>query len=38
MSRARSSAMITSLQDKSGNTYILIAGGVGDDRKHMKHC
>lgn len=29
MTKARSSAMVTALYDKSGNPYILIAGGVG---------
>jgi hypothetical protein len=30
--------MSTILYDKSGAPYILIAGGVGEDRKHTKHC
>jgi len=38
MSVARSSAMATILYDKSGNHYILIAGGMGNDKRHLKFC
>lgn len=30
--------MATILYDKSGNSYILIAGGSGDERRHLKTC
>lgn len=30
--------MATILYDKMGKHYILIAGGVGADRKHTKYC
>jgi hypothetical protein len=38
MTRPRSSVMATAIYDKSGIPYLLIAGGLGDDNKHMKHC
>lgn len=38
MKNARSSAMATLLYDSMGNHYILIAGGVSAEKKHMKSC
>lgn len=34
----RSSVMATLLYNKSGDPYILIAGGVGPNKRHIKDC
>lgn len=40
MLTGRSSAMATILYDKTSkkNHYILIAGGIGDQKKNLKTC